>query len=316
VVAKSLRRPEVREACRPLVVGDARVFQHPKFAACIEPLRVVSSFAGDALPDDAITLLDLHNLRPQEVAVGEVSPVSGRAGVEAVVRATELALSGAVDAVATAPLNKEAMRLAGYDFIGHTEILADLTGSDRVTTMLSTPGLRVTHVTRHLPFREIARQVTKERVLRTIEITCEGMRALGFEAPRLVVAALNPHGGEGGLLGREEIDEIGPAVETARGQGVDVNGPFPADFVFFAAVHGDYDVVVCMYHDQGHIPIKTHNFEESITITLGLPIVRTSADHGTAFDIAGRGVADATSMTAAILEAAHIAQGRGATSRE
>jgi len=176
--------------------------------------------------------------------------------------------------------------------------------------MLATPGLRVTHVTRHIPFREIAAHITKENVLETILITYAGMRDLGYSDPRLAVAGLNPHNGEHGLLGQEEIDEITPAVEVARTKGIDIYGPVPADSVFFQAIRGDYDAVVTLYHDQGHIAVKTHGFEESITITLGLPIIRTSADHGTAFDIAGRGIANEASMVAAILEAARIARRR------
>jgi 4-hydroxythreonine-4-phosphate dehydrogenase len=221
-----------------------------------------------------------------------------------------LALDGEISAIATAPLNKAAMQQAGYAYLGHTELLMERTRTKRCTTMLATPGLRVTHVTRHVPFREIPALVTHDRVLETISVTHEGMRDLGFNAPRLAVAGLNPHNGEGGLLGREEIDAIAPAVASARAQGIDVCGPIPADSVFFQALAGAYDAVVTMYHDQGHIAVKTHNFAESITITLGLPIVRTSADHGTAFDIAGQGIADARSMTAAILEAARISQRR------
>jgi 4-hydroxythreonine-4-phosphate dehydrogenase len=224
-------------------------------------------------------------------------------------------MQGTIDAVATAPLNKEAMRLAGYDYIGHTEILADMTHTSHCTTMLATPGLRVTHVTRHVPFRDIAAYITKDNVLETIVITAQGMRALGYPEPRLAVAGLNPHNGEGGLLGQEEIEAIAPAVEAAQAQGIDADGPIPADSVFFTAIRGAYDVVVCMYHDQGHIAIKTHGFEKSITITLGLPIIRTSVDHGTAFDIAGQGIADETSMVEAITEAARMAARTVARSR-
>ncbi|MDF1515733.1 MAG: 4-hydroxythreonine-4-phosphate dehydrogenase PdxA, partial [Anaerolineae bacterium] len=192
-------------------------------------------------------------------------------------------------------------------YIGHTEILSDITGTERCTTMLATPGLRVTHVTRHIPFQKISAGITKETVLETIQLTHEGMRDLGYTSPRLAVAGLNPHNGEHGLLGREEIDVIEPAIRSAQHQGINVTGPIPADSVFFQAIRGDFDAVVTQYHDQGHIAVKVHGFEESITITLGLPIVRTSADHGTAFDIAGQGLANASSMFAAIMEAANIA---------
>jgi len=309
VVAKALAHPEICKLCRPLVIGDARVFADPKFAAPLPALEIVASV--DAVPAAlGVALLDLHNLAPEDIVMGRLSAVAGRAAVEYVLKATELALAGAVDAVATAPLNKAAMRLAGYPYIGHTEILAEVTGTSRCTTMLATPGLRVTHVTRHIPFREIAGRITTARILDTIVITHEGMRMLGFPQPRLAVAGLNPHNGDGGLMGREEIDEIAPAVAAARAQSIDAVGPIPADSVFFQTLRGDYDVVVTMYHDQGHIAVKTHGFERSITITLGLPVIRTSADHGTAFDIAGQGIATEHSMVAAITEAARMAARR------
>ncbi len=308
VVVKALRHPEVYAACRPLVIGDRRIFETPKFAALWNPLEITEDPPGARYGPKVLTLLDLRNLDPEAVEMGSVSAEAGRAAAEYVIVAVRLALKGTLDAVATAPLNKEAMQLGGYHYIGHTELLVDLTHTSRCTTMLATEGLRVTHVTRHLPFREIADHITRERVLDTILVTAEGMRALGYAHPRLAVAGLNPHNGENGLLGREELEEIAPAVAEARSRGLDVTGPIPADSVFFQAIRGDFDVVVCMYHDQGHIAVKTHGFEQSITITLGLPFPRTSADHGTAFDIAGKGIADERSMLAAILEAARLAQ--------
>jgi len=216
-----------------------------------------------------------------------------------------------VDAIVTAPLNKAAMRAARYTYIGHTEILAELCHAPRVTTMLTTGSLRVVHVSRHVPLAEVASLITEERVLETIRLTHEGMQLWGMKRPRIAVAALNPHGGESGLLGREEIAEIGPAVQRAQAEDLEVQGPIPADSIFFRAIRGEFDAVVAMYHDQGHIPIKTHGFEASVAVTLGLPIVRTSVDHGTAFDIAGQGVADPTSMKEAIRLAARIAQPTG-----
>jgi 4-hydroxythreonine-4-phosphate dehydrogenase len=307
VVVKALALPEVRAVCRPLVLGDARVLTEARLGTSVPPLHVVTWVEDATFDTDALTLLDMGNLDPAEVPLGKISVKAGRAAVEYVLKATELAMAGVVDAVATAPLNKEAMHLAGFDYIGHTEILADVTHTPRCTTMLATPGLRVTHVTRHVPFRSIAERLTIEGVLDTIVITHEGMQKLGFAQPRIAVAGLNPHNGDNGLMGREELDIIAPAVVAARAQGIDARGPIPADSVFFQAIRGDYDVVVCQYHDQGHIAVKTHGFEKSITITLGLPLIRTSADHGTAFDIAGRGIANPDSMLAAILEAAAMA---------
>ncbi|HOT90142.1 MAG TPA: 4-hydroxythreonine-4-phosphate dehydrogenase PdxA [Anaerolineae bacterium] len=307
VVVKALALPEVWTVCRPLVIGDARALTEARLGIPVPLLRVVRDPETAEFSKGTLTLLDLRNLDPADAPLGRISPTAGRAAVEYVLKAAELAMTGAVDAVATAPLNKEAMHLAGFDFIGHTEILADVTHTPRCTTMLATPGLRVTHVTRHIPFRSIAEHLTVERVLDTIVITHTGMQKLGFPQPRIAVAGLNPHNGDNGLLGREELDIIKPAVVAAQAQGIDARGPIPADSVFFQALRGDYDVVVCQYHDQGHIAVKTHGFEQSITITLGLPIIRTSADHGTAFDIAGRGIANADSMRAAILEAAAMA---------
>ena len=176
--------------------------------------------------------------------------------------------------------------------------------------MLSTPGLSVVHVTRHLPLSEVAVHITKENVLETIRLTDVGLRQMGIQQPRLAVAALNPHGGDAGLMGREEIEEIGPAIDDARALQINASGPIPADSVFFRAIRGEFDVVVAMYHDQGHIPIKTHGFERSVTVTLGLPIVRTSVDHGTAFDIAWQGIASEESMVEAIRLAAQLALGK------
>jgi 4-hydroxythreonine-4-phosphate dehydrogenase len=230
--------------------------------------------------------------------------------------AAELALEGQVDALATGPINKAALRAAGIPYIGHTELLTTMVGdgstaAESVTTMLATPGLRVVHVTRHIPLSEVASQVTRERVLDTIRVTHRGLESMGVPGPRLAVAALNPHGGDEGLIGTEEIEQIGPAVEAAREEGIDARGPIPADSVFFRAIGGAFDAVVTMYHDQGHIPIKTHDFARSVTVTLGLPIVRTSVDHGTAFDIAWQGRADETSMLEAIRLAAQLAQRQG-----
>jgi 4-hydroxythreonine-4-phosphate dehydrogenase len=221
-------------------------------------------------------------------------------------RATELALHDKVAAIVTGPINKAAIEAAGSPHIGHTEMLAELTGEERVTTMLATTGLRVVHVTRHVALKDVAQYITREQVLETIRLTDSGLKAMGFSSPRVAVAALNPHGGDGGLIGQEEIEEIGPAVEAALAEGVRVVGPIPADSVFFRAIRGEFDVVVAMYHDQGHIPIKTHGFERSVTVTLGLPIVRTSVDHGTAFDIAWQGVASEESMVEALRLAAQM----------
>ena len=316
VTARALARGEVWDDCRPLVVGDAGVLaQVVALVAVPLALHPIASVPEARFDPTTPDVLDLRNVDSAALQRGRVSALAGRAAVAYVERAVELALTGQVDGIVTGPVHKAALRAAGCPHIGHTELLAALTGAEQVTTMLATPGLRVVHVTRHVPLREVAAHITRERVLETIRQTDEGLRGLALNAaegmgiphPRLAVAALNPHGGDEGLLGREEIEVIGPAVEAARAEGIDVHGPIPADSVFFRAIRGEFDVVVAMYHDQGHIPVKTHGFERSVAVTLGLPIVRTSVDHGTAFDIAWQGVASEESMVEAIRLAARLA---------
>ncbi|HDQ72702.1 MAG TPA: 4-hydroxythreonine-4-phosphate dehydrogenase PdxA [Chloroflexi bacterium] len=308
VTAKALAHETVWACCRPLLVGDAVVLAKAaellKASLQIHAITGVSEARFDPRAPD---VLDLGNVDVEQLVPGHVSAAAGQASVDYVTRAVELAQAGEVAAIATGPINKAALRAAGVPHIGHTELLATLTGASQATTMLTTPGLRVTHVTRHVPLRDVAAHITQENVLRTIRVTDAGLREMGIAAPRLAVAALNPHGGDEGLLGREEIDVIQPAVEAARAEGVAVHGPIPADSVFFRAIRGAFDAVVAMYHDQGHIPIKTHGFERSVTVTLGLPITRTSVDHGTAFDIAWQGVVNEESMVEAIRLAAQLA---------
>lgn len=308
VVAKALARGEVWECCRPLVVGDAGVMRKA-VALVAAPLAIhaITDVAEARFEPAAPDVLDLANVDLAALVPGQVSAAAGRAAVEYVERAVELAQGGQVDAITTGPINKAALQAAGVPYIGHTELLAALTGVERVTTMLATGVLRVVHVTRHVPLKDVATHVTYDSVLETIRLTDEGLCGMGFEQPRIAVAALNPHGGDGGLLGREEIEAIGPAVEAARAEGIAAVGPVPADSVFFRAIRGEFDVVVAMYHDQGHIPIKTYGFERSVTVTLGLPFVRTSVDHGTAFDIAWQGRASEESMVEAIRLAAYLA---------
>jgi len=238
---------------------------------------------------------------------------SAQAAVSAVQVAARLALEGNVEALVTAPLTKEGLRAAGEPFPGHTELLEHLSGPGcRATMMLAGARLRVVLVTTHLPLAEVARAVTRQRVLDTLESANRGLREdLGISAPKIAVAALNPHAGEAGVIGREEEAEIEPAVRAARLSGIDAEGPFPADTLFFKAANGAFDAVVAMYHDQGLIPLKLLHFYDGVNVTLGLPIVRTSPDHGTAFDIAGQAVARADSFRCAVQMACEIAQRRG-----
>jgi 4-hydroxythreonine-4-phosphate dehydrogenase len=239
---------------------------------------------------------------------GELSAEAGRAAYDIIVRAVEDAQRGGVDAVATAPVNKEAFRLAGLPWSGHTDLLAHLTGAKHVAMMFHSEALRVVLATVHVALSEVPRALTQASLEATIDLTARELPRFGIERPRIAVAGLNPHAGEHGLFGHEEDTAIRPAVDACRARGVDVSGPFPGDTVFVRARRGDFDVVVACYHDQGLIPVKLVAFGQAVNVTLGLPIVRTSVDHGTAFDIAGKGIADPESMIAAVLLAARLAQ--------
>jgi len=321
VIVKALRDDSVRAACTLLVVGDAEVMRQASAATKgAPPIRIVATPGEGVSAGDAIPVLDLANVRDLDFTRREPTAAGGRAAGEAIERAARLALDGAVDAIVTAPISKEAMRLAGYERTGHTELLAYLTGAPAVAMLLIWENMRVAHVTTHLALREVPAAITRERVLHTIRLTDETLRRLGLERPRIAVAGLNPHAGEAGLFGEEERLSVAPAVLEAQGMGLDVSGPLPPDTVFAQLRGGRYDAVVAMYHDQGHIAIKTLSFTPAageraasmagVNVTMGLPIVRTSVDHGTAFDIAGKGIASEQSMKDAVLLAPRLAEGR------
>ncbi len=239
---------------------------------------------------------------------GRVDAASGKAAYEAVVDATRDAMAGKVAAVVTAPINKAAFAAAGYPWPGHTDLLAHLCGVQDVAMMFWSEALRVVLATVHVPLADVPRLMTRERLLRVLRLTAASLPRFGLPRARIALAGLNPHAGEGGLIGREDLDILTPAVAAARDGGLDVSGPFPADTVFLRASRGEFDVVVAGYHDQGLIPIKLLAFGRAVNVTLGLPIVRTSVDHGTAFDIARKGVADESSLVEAILLAARLAR--------
>jgi len=243
-----------------------------------------------------------------QIVRGALSAEAGHAAYDLIVHATADAMAGRVDAVATAPVNKEAFALAGLPWRGHTDLLGHLTGSALTAMMFDAPGLRVVLATVHIPLSEVPSALTKERLTATIRLTARELPRFGCATPRIAVAGLNPHAGEHGLMGREDEDVVRPSVMACRSSGIDVDGPFAADTIFLRAHRGEFDVVVACYHDQGLIPVKLLAFGQSVNVTLGLPIVRTSVDHGTAFDIAGRGVADHGSMVQAVLLAARLAQ--------
>ncbi len=242
--------------------------------------------------------------------VGRVDAGSGRAAYEAIVAATHDALAGKVAAIATAPINKAAFAAAGYPWPGHTDLLAHLCGTPDAVMMFWSDALRVVLATVHIPLANVPGALTRERVIRILRVTAASLPRFGFPRPRLAVAGLNPHAGEDGLLGREDRDVLAPAIAEARAVGVEVSGPFPADTIFVRASRGEFDAVVACYHDQGLIPVKLLAFGQAVNVTLGLPIIRTSVDHGTAFDIARQGIADAGSFVEAILLAARLARGR------
>ena len=294
VLAKAL--PEIKTRCQPLIYG-------PRWA-----LAQGAEVAGVPLPDD-LRIHEIAIAQPVDFEFGQVHATAGEVALEAVNLATYGALAGKVDAIMTCPLNKEAIHAAGSEDIGHQEILGRLTNSTETATMLMTPGLRVVHLSTHKSLGEAVRFVTLENVLARIRLCSKSFSQWGIPKARMAVAALNPHGGEGGLLGVEEQNQIAPAVAAAQAEGIDVTGPIPADSVFNRAIGGEFDVVIALYHDQGHIAIKVHNFHQSISATLGLPFIRTSVDHGTAFDIAGKGIANPASTVAAIDAAILLAKG-------
>ncbi|MEF3120151.1 4-hydroxythreonine-4-phosphate dehydrogenase PdxA [Kocuria flava] len=294
--------------CRPVVVGDAlRLRQAAETIGLEADVQAVGSVADAVFGGRRINVIDLA-LLPEDLPWGELSPVAGDAAYQYIRVAAELAMAGQVQAICTAPLNKEALHAGGHLYPGHTEMLAALTGTEEVSMMLSTPKLRVIHVTTHIGLLDAVARIEPGLVQRTIERGHEALVRAGIPHPRIGVAAINPHAGENGLFGYdEEAQKIAPGVEAARAGGVDAVGPLPADTLFFLAGRGDYDLVVAMYHDQGHGPIKVLGIEAGVNITVGLPVIRTSVDHGTAFDIAGKNVADSRSMIEALHQAAEMA---------
>jgi len=294
IVVKALANPAVAAMCHPVVIGDTT------------RLRCAASICGVAL-DPSVEVIDVGEL-PAGLPWGQLSAVAGEAAYRYIERAAQLAVAGDVQAICTAPLNKEALHAAGHIFPGHTELLAHLTGTDEVSMMLEAPGLHVVHVTTHIGIIDAIAKIEPGLVARTIRRADATLRRAGVDHPRLAVCGINPHAGENGLFGHgEEAAKIDPAVAAVRAEGIDAVGPLPADTLFFRARRGDFDCVVAMYHDQGHGPVKVLGLEAGVNITLGLPVVRTSVDHGTAFDIAGTGAADERSMVEALKQAVNLA---------
>lgn len=308
VVLKAVAEDEVQNVCAPVIVGDAQLLAH---TARVLDLHCGYDIVrkGEVIPEHLLAPIIYHidNLTGH-VEPGIESGLAGKAAASYIETAVELCASGSADAIATAPINKRALFLGGYSFRGHTEFLAYLTGTEEFAMGFVAANLRIVLLSTHVPLSEAIRLVERDRIIRVTSLAHRELKRWGIERPRIAVAALNPHGGEGGLFGVEEASEIMPAVEACRGKDdMNVQGPFSADTIFLRASRGEFDAVISCYHDQAMIPVKCLSFGEAVNVTLGLPFIRTSVDHGTAFDIAGKGIAEHSSMVAAIKLAAELA---------
>lgn len=301
IIAKTLADPEISAACRCVVIGDADTMRESlKITGVPGEVRAIEKLTEALFKDGVIEVIDLHNIQLNKLKRGRVDPMAGKAAFEYIKLATELALARECDAIVTSAINKEALNKAGYHYDGHTQLLAELCGVPDVAMMLVSGQLRITHVTTHVSLREATEMIHPERILTVIGLTDEAIRQMSINKPRIAVAGLNPHASESGLFGDEEAKYIKPAVEAACRQGMNVTGPFPPDSVFLRASEGQFDAAIAMYHDQGHIAIKMLGITQGVNVTLGLPIIRTSVDHGTVFGKAGKGTADPTSLMEAI----------------
>ena len=308
IVMKALGSPQVRAMCNPLVIGDAARLRHAgQIVASALTVESLGQPREARYRADQVDCIDLQ-LVPADLPFGRTSAVAGEAAYRFIERAVRIVEQGDAQAICTAPLSKEALHAAGHKYPGHTELLAALTHTSEVSMMLVAPKLRVIHVTTHIGLLDAIDRIDAALVERVIGRAHETLVHAGIANPRIGVCGINPHAGENGLFGRgEEAEKIAPAVAATRARGWDVTGPLPADTLFFLAARGDYDIVVAMYHDQGHGPIKVLGLESGVNITVGLPVVRTSVDHGTAFDIAGQGIADERSLIEALRQAAELA---------
>ena len=322
IAARALAHDKIHQICRPLIIGDAGAMRQGTEVAGVDLcVRPVAQVEEATFQPDGMDVLDLRNVDAVHLKPGKVCASAGNAAFEAIERVIALALDGRVDATVTGPIHKEALNAAGHKYAGHTEIFAQYTQTEDYAMLLVYGDLRVIHVTTHIPLRQVSDSVTKTRVLKVIELAHGGCCKLGICEPRIAVAGLNPHASDGGLFGREEREQIAPAIEAARSAGIKAEGPIPPDTLFPRALGGHFDICVAMYHDQGHIPLKMVGFRwdqeksrwefvNGVNITLGLPIIRTSVDHGTALDIAGKGIASADSMIHAIECAVTLARER------
>lgn len=311
IITKALATPEIRAICHPLVVGDAATLARAcQYTGSMLKVRAITTIAEARFAENEIETLDLKNVDLPGLKLGQVQAMCGKASYEYVKRATELALAGEAAAIVTSAINKAALNQAGYHYDGHTGLLAELCRAPGATMMLVADKLRVSHVSTHVSLRQAIDRVRPERIQKVLQLTHDAVRNLGIERPRLAVAGLNPHAGEGGLFGDEEQLYIAPAIAQARAQGLDVSGPYAGDTIFFRTLQGEFDGAVAMYHDQGHVAAKMLGIWRGVNVTLGLPIIRTSVEHGTNFDMAGSGKSDPRSLVEAIKLAATMAAHR------
>ncbi|WBW49383.1 4-hydroxythreonine-4-phosphate dehydrogenase PdxA [Peptoniphilus equinus] len=308
IVAQSIADKDIFDIARCIVIGDRKIMEQAiKIVKADLTIHVVEAPDEGDYSYGVLNMIDLDNIDMDKFEYGKVSAMCGQAAFDYIKKSIELTMQGEADAVATTPINKESLHAAAVDFIGHTEIFGALTGTDDPLTMFETNGLRVFFLTRHKSLRAMLDDIKKDRIIDYVQRCTDALRRLGVTEGTMAVAGLNPHSGEHGLFGWEEVNEIAPAVEVLKAEGFNVDGPVPADSVFHQAALGKYNSVLSLYHDQGHIATKTLDFDKTISITNGMPILRTSVDHGTAFDIAGKGIAGAVSMKEAIRLAAKYA---------
>ncbi len=307
IIMKALSDPQIYEISKPVVIGDVKMLQRAEsFLKTGLLIKAIQNVEEAEFKFGVVNCIDL-NLLPIDLPYGRLSEKAGDAAFKYLKKAIELAKDKKIDAISTAPLNKEALHKAGYMYPGQTEILAKLTNTTDFAMMLSAPRLKVIHVTTHVGLVDAVKMINPERIYTVIKLAYNTLKKVGYSNPRIAVCGINPHAGENGLFGYgEEEEKIVPAIQKAQTENIKVTGPLPADTVFFRAIRGEFDIVVVMYHDQGHIPIKVLGFETGVNITVGLPFIRTSVDHGTAFDIAGKGIADEKSMKEAICQAAEF----------
>jgi 4-hydroxythreonine-4-phosphate dehydrogenase len=308
ILLKALNREEIYRVSKPIVVGDVDLLKSVSKQIGSLSFHVIANPNEVTGKPGVVEVIPVSSLNKDSCAPGRPTRDGGKAMVDYILKAVELTTGSQVSAMVTCPINKELMHLAGYTFEGHTELLAHLTHSAHYVMMLAGEHLRVALATTHCALRDVAQRLTKDLIVKTVRITSQALEEyFAISRPRVAVAGLNPHAGESGLFGREDIEVVQPAVEEAQKKGLTIEGPLPADTVFYHAYKGRFDAVVALYHDQGLIPLKLLHFTDAVNITLGLPIVRTSVDHGTAYDIAGKGIADPSSLVAAIKMAARIA---------